>query len=157
MCFCDSNVLLRTFLWCFFLGKYYVREDSYQDSGSIKDVYKDYKKLTNSNFDKFIKNENGCIVSFLELVTKVNFSTENEKIKYAKAVCIEKIYFLRTLNLVMPCHFLANLVQSYRSGSKTLSMAKWMEEIGRCGSFGKPGWWYRCLFWQHWLMSKYVV
>ena len=124
MCFCDSNVLLRTFLRCFLLDKYYIREDSYQDSGSIKDVYKDYEKLTHLNFDKFIKSRNGCIVSFLEGVTEINFSTENEKIKHAKAVCIEKIYFLRNLNLVMPCHFLANLVQSYTSGSKTVSVVK---------------------------------
>ena len=117
MCFRDSNVLLRTFLWYFLLGKYYIREDGYQDSASIKDVYKDYEKLTNLNFDKFIKNRNGCIVLFLEGVNGMNSSTENEKIKYAKAICIEKIYFLKNLNLVMPCHFLTNLAQSYTSGS----------------------------------------
>ena len=111
MCFRDSNVLLRTFLWYFLLGKDYKREDGYQDSSRIKDFYKDYEKLTNFNFDKFIKNRNGYIVSFLDGVTGMNFSTVNEKIKYAKAVCIEQIYFLRNLNLVMPCHFLTNLVQ----------------------------------------------
>ena len=50
------------------------------------------------------------------------FCTENEKIRYATAVCIEQIYFLRNLNLVMLIHFLTNLVQSYTSGSKTVSV-----------------------------------
>ena len=44
------------FLKYFLLRKYYVKEDSYQDSGRIKDVYKDYENLMNLNFDKFIKN-----------------------------------------------------------------------------------------------------
>ena len=75
------------------------------------------------NFDKFIKNGNGCTVSFLEGVTGMNFSTENEKIKYAKVVCIEQIYFFKKLNLVMPCHFLTNLVQLYTSGLTIVSVS----------------------------------
>lgn len=38
------------------------------------------------------------------------------------ACCIEQIYFLRNLNLVLPYNFVANLIQSYTAGSKTVSV-----------------------------------
>ena len=54
-------------------------------------MYKDYEKLTNLNFDSFIKNRNDCIVSYLEGATGIDLSTENKKIRYATAASFEQI------------------------------------------------------------------
>ena len=110
----------RKFLFYVYLstGKFYVKEEIYADGSQTKNYYKSYEKVTNVDCNKYIICRNKYLVSFLEGVTGMSFVMENEKITIAAGVCIEQIYLLWNFNLVMPYHFLANLVQLYTPGGQ---------------------------------------
>ena len=124
-------------------GRFYVKEETYADGSQPKNDYKSYKKVINLDCNKYIVSRNKCLVSFLEGVAGMSFVKENRKIKIAAAVCIEQIYFLQNFTLVMPCHFLANLVQSYASGSKTVSVVN--GKITPGGSYATLNEWMRSM------------
>ena len=104
------------------MGKLFVRTEVIKDGDVIKNAYKDPAYLFSMNSEIYSEQRNSLLVSFLSGVTGMDYKRENEKIKFSIASCIENIYFLRNLNLVLPYTFVANLVQSYTSGSKTVSV-----------------------------------
>ena len=104
------------------LGKHYVKEEVYLEDITIKDSYKNPAYLQRFNPSEYIKKASPFVVSFLTGVTGMDFSQENEKVKFAVSSCCEQISYIRNLNLVLPCSFLTNLIQSCTSGSKTVSV-----------------------------------
>ena len=77
-------------------------------------------------------------------LSDVNLDHQSNKIRYSFALLVEMNYYLRDLTLVLPFSFRGNLVQSYISGSKTVTTVngktaptggdstykRWIEEKG---------------------------
>ena len=59
---------------------------------------------------------------FLSGMSGLDYNIETNEVKYTFAATIELCYYLRNLQLVLPHSFLANLVQSCISGSKSVSV-----------------------------------
>ena len=104
------------------LGDVLVSQSCYDDGQSIQSLYRDRNFLSNLDPLPYIETRNKFLNSFLLGVTGLNLQEETSKVKFAFAKCIETIYFLRNLNLILPYNFVASLVQSYTSGSKTVSV-----------------------------------
>ena len=88
----------------------------------MKGLYKDDKFLTNLDSLKYLGDRNQLLLSFIDGCSNLFYQKQtNATTLYAVAVTVEMIYFLRNFNLVLPHCFLINLIQSFVSGSKTVS------------------------------------
>ena len=95
----------------------------YSDGLAIKSKYKDVEFLLDFDILKYIKERNILLVRLLCGLAGFDiYEVDKKEIRYAFAVTVEMIYYLRNFNLVLPCSFLSNLVQSCISGSKSVSV-----------------------------------
>ena len=94
----------------------------YNDGKSLEAVYKQPKFLIDLNILSFIKKRNILLVKFLCGLSHRKLESESKSVVYTFACTIEMCYNLRNMNLVLPNSFLANLVQSCISGSKSVSV-----------------------------------
>jgi len=105
------------------IGRRLLSPHVYGDGLAIKSKYKDTEFLVNFDILKYIKERNMLLVRLLCGLSGFDvFSVEKKEIRYAFAVTIEMLYYLRNFNLVLPCSFMSNLVQSCISGSKSVSV-----------------------------------
>ena len=122
-----------------------LRKTFYEDGKEISSFYKDFEKLKELDFNRYIEKRDRCVVGFLEGASGISIKGDTTtQIQFATCSIIESIYFLRNFNIVLPYSFLINLEQSLVSGSKTVtavngkispgdsytSVQKWLNEQG---------------------------
>ena len=89
---------------------------------SISSCYKDTGFLKTLDPDEYIWKREPLLTSFLSGVTGHNLNTTiKQQTLYVYAIMIESIYHLRNQNLVLPFSFLSNIIQTFISGSKTVT------------------------------------
>ena len=104
------------------IGKTFLKEDIFRDGVMIKSHYKNERFLSTLNLKDYLKERNQMLLSFINGCCNISYEhEEHEVLLYSLASTVEMIYFIRNLNLVLPCSFLVNLQQSFVSGSKTVS------------------------------------
>ena len=111
----------------------------------MKSCYKNLNTLATLNSGEFLKDRNQLLLSFINGCCNIEYQSQYKSlILFSVSVAVEVIYFIRNLNLVLPHCFLLNLMQSFVSGSKTVSSLngkispsggyttykKWLEEKG---------------------------
>ena len=105
------------------VGSKCVQKKVFNDGKTIQNKYKDSEYLSTLNSKQFIKERNQLVVSFICACANIQIEDQkNKNFIYAVAVAVEIIYYLRDLNIILPHCFLINLVQSFVSGSKTVSV-----------------------------------
>ena len=90
---------------------------------SIKSFYK-YTQFLSMFLDskEYLSNRNQMLLSFINGCCNIEYSEQNNKLMlFTISILVEIFYFIRNLNLVLPHCFLVNLLQSFVSGSKTVS------------------------------------
>ena len=122
-----------------------VNKNIYEDGKEISNVYKDFEKLKELDFNSYIEGRDRCVVGFLEGASGISIKGDTTtQIQFAACSIIESIYFLRNFNIILPYSFLMNLEQFLVSGSKTVtavngkisvggsytSVQKWLNEQG---------------------------
>ena len=71
---------------------------------------------------EYLAERNQMVLQFLNGCCNTNYEDQtNTATLFAIAVTVEMIYFIRNFNLVLPHCFVVNLLQSFVSGSKTIS------------------------------------
>jgi len=89
------------------IGRRLLSPHVYGDGLAIKSKYKDTEFLVNFDILKYIKERNMLLVRLLCGLSGFDvFSVEKKEIRYAFAVTIEMLYYLRNFNLVLPCSFM---------------------------------------------------
>ena len=104
------------------IGNKVISNSCYNDGLTLQSLYKDKDVLANLNPVFYIKKHDQYLVSFLLGVTGIDIYKEKSKVTFSFAKCLEMIYYLRNMNLALPYSFVENLIQSYTSGSKTVSV-----------------------------------
>ena len=111
----------------------FLMEKIREDGVSLKSKYKDTTYLKTLNSKEFVRDRNRLLLSFICGAVDINFEEQtNRSFLYAIAVTIEMMYFLRNLNLILPHCFMLNLVQSFTSGSKTVTNMNGKVTPGAC-------------------------
>ena len=101
----------------------FINSKIYEDFLSLKGYYKDENYLKNRNTKKYLEERDQLILEFLSGCCNVDYKEQSNNIMlFTIAVTIEMIYFIRNLNLILPYCFLINLLQSFVSGSKKVSI-----------------------------------
>ena len=73
---------------------------------------------------EYLAERNQMVLQFLNGCCNINYEDQtNTATLFAIAVTVEMIYFIRSFNFMLPHCFVANLLQSFVSGSKTVSTA----------------------------------
>lgn len=139
---CDHDDIINpttNTLWeklMFLLGEKLCRENIYKNGlGKCKDT----KFLTDLDISKFIKEGNSLLVMFIFGFSGIDLNQESNEVKYALAQTLELCYYLRNLHLVLPYSFLANLVQSCISGSKSVAVVNGKTSPGEIIPHSKTG------------------
>ena len=105
------------------VGSKCVQKEVFNDGRTIQNKFKDSEYLPTLNSKQFIKERNQSVVSFTCACANIWIEDQkNENFIYAVAVAVEMIYYLRGINIILPHCFLISLVQSFVSGSKTVSV-----------------------------------
>ena len=102
----------------------FIAEDIYYDGLSIKSNYRETSYLSQLDSKQFLKERNEHLLSFICGAANIDIDVTQQKnttFLFAVATTVEMMYFLRNLNLILPHCFVANLVQSFISGSKVVS------------------------------------
>ena len=100
----------------------FISKDVYEDGISLKSKYKDTSYLSTLESKDFLQERNKLLMAFICGSSNIEFENQTTApFLYAMAVAVEMIYFLRNLNLILPHCFMLNLIQSFTSGSKTVS------------------------------------
>ena len=69
-----------------------------------------------------LRERNQLVLQFINGCCNINYEDQtNTTTLFTIATALEMIYFIRNINLVLPHCFLVNLLQSFVSGSKTVS------------------------------------
>ena len=90
-------------------------------------MYKDVESLQTLEPKKFIderKSQNPLLVNLISSMIGVDISSvtnTNGKFLYSVCMIIESIYHLKNDNLILPHCFLVNLIQTFISGSKSVT------------------------------------
>ena len=72
---------------------------------------------------RFIKQRNGLLVEFLQGLSWRTFDHNvNGTAQFHTACVIESVYSLMNFNWILPNSFISNLIQTFISGSKTVSL-----------------------------------
>ena len=105
------------------IGARLIQKDIYKDGQDIKSLYKDPVFMKKINSEQYLAARNPLLMAFIDGCVNFRYNEANSTVLlFAYAVTIEMVYYLRNLNLVLPHCFLINLLQSFTSGSKTVSM-----------------------------------
>ena len=117
----SCSIKLQTLLCV--IGRKFVQKEIFHDGDSnVGAMYKNHKALANLDSRQYLNDRNQLLLSFLNGCVNFDYQVQdNPTTLYAVAVAVEMIYYLRNLNLVLPHLFLVNLIQSFVSGSKTVS------------------------------------
>ena len=93
--------------------------DIYQDGVNIMKEYKDMQMLKMIKPQRWLKQRNPLLLSFLNGVTGVTVDNSSEKKINAFTHIVEQIYYTRNLNIITPFSFRQNLVMYSSTHSKT--------------------------------------
>ena len=94
-----------------------------QKQGSqLSKKYKSVDHLTDIDPDSDITHYDAILVSFLEGLSSRGFLFLNTKTKFHVICIIEAIYSYCNFNWVLPYNFVSNLIQSFISGSKMVTV-----------------------------------
>ena len=105
------------------IGSKFINSKIYKDGLSLKGYYKDENYLKNINTKNYLEERDQLILEFLSGCCNVDYKEQSNNIMlFTIAVTIEMIYFIHNLNLILPYCFLINLLQSFVSGSKKVSI-----------------------------------
>ena len=73
-------------------------------------------------FKSYLLNRDPLLLSFLSNAVGLNVNLCNDQLKlYQLSVIVESVYHLRNQNMILPHCFVAKLIKTFISGSKTLS------------------------------------
>ena len=101
----------------------FIEKEVAKDGNELRSLYKQPNYLANLDSKSFLLNRNKLLVSFICAVAQIDLKDQDNKtFLYSLATAVEMIYFLRNQNLILPHAFLMNLVQSFISGSKVVSV-----------------------------------
>ena len=104
------------------MGEKFISKNIFKDGLELRSHYKDMEFLAELDSGKFLKDRNQLLLSFINGCCNLEYEMQSKSImSFSIAVTLEMIYFIRNLNLVLPHCFLLNLMQSFVSGSKTVS------------------------------------
>ena len=98
------------------IGKVFVGDLIGDEYNQIQSLYKNANYMSTLNTRSFLAERNLTLMSFLRSVLPQNRSD-----LYQLAMVVENIYHLKNSNLVLPHCFLSNLIQTFISGSKTVT------------------------------------
>ena len=105
------------------ISRTFVEGDIRNDGLNISSLYKNTAFLSTMNSKSFLQNRNQLLLDFITGAINFDYTKQdNSLVLYSLAVVVETVYLLRNMNLILPHCFLANLVQSFISGSKTVSL-----------------------------------
>ena len=93
--------------------------DIYQDGVNIMKEYKDMQMFKMIKPQRWLKQRNPLLLSFLNGVTGVTVDNSSEKKINAFTHVVEQIYYTRNLNIITPFSFRQNLVMYSSTHSKT--------------------------------------
>ena len=93
--------------------------DIYQDGVNIMKEYKDMQMFKMIKPQRWLKQRNPLLLSFLNGVTGVTVDNSSEKKINAFTHIVEQIYYTRNLNIITPFSFRQNLVMYSSTHSKT--------------------------------------
>ena len=93
--------------------------DIYQDGVNITKEYKNMQTLKMIKPQRWVKQRNPLLLSFLNGVTGVTVDNSSEKKINAFTHIVEQIYYTRNLNIITPFSFRQNLVMYSSTHSKT--------------------------------------
>ena len=93
--------------------------DIYQDGVNIMKEYKDMQMFKMIKPQRWLKQRNPLLLSFLNGVTGVTVDNSCEKKINAFTHIVEQIYYTRNLNIITPFSFRQNLVMYSSTHSKT--------------------------------------
>ena len=100
-----------------------VRPAMTRETYVFRNCYSDVSYLQNIDSKDFFKSCNSLLTSFLDGITgRMISSAVDTRFLFGYAVVIESIYHLKNSNLVLPHCFIANLMQTSISGSKTVTV-----------------------------------
>ena len=92
------------------------------DMKTIENDYKDVERLKSINSLEFIRARDPYLVRFFQSAVGVKLSPNTTRqVLFNFAVAIEAVYHLRNLNLILPHCFRVNLIETFISGSKTVT------------------------------------
>ena len=101
----------------------FIEEHIKSDGLQISSLHKSTSYLSNLNSTRFLLERNQLLLEFINGAIKFDYkSQDNSVLLYSLAMTVEMIYYLRNNNLILPHCFMANLVQSFIAGSKTVSV-----------------------------------
>ena len=98
------------------IGRTLVAPNIINEYPMLQSKYKDIPYMETLNTKDFLDERDGILVSFLRLLV-----LSSKQDSYQLAIAIESIYHLRNNNLILPHNFLANLIQTFVLGSKTVT------------------------------------
>lgn len=105
-----------------FIGRTILRPSLQADVEGIRNQYLQIDALTNVDLSHmFLQKCNKMLINFIASVSDRNVGTMDDTMIFRFCVCIESIYHLKNSNLVLPHSFLANIIQTTTSGSKTVT------------------------------------
>ena len=111
------SILLNT------IASLFIQQEIYDDGTDMKLWYEDIGYLEKLDSMSFLLQRNNVLLAFLSGCVNFNLSKQtNKTLLYASAVCVEMIYYLRNINLILPRSFSLNLPQMFVSSSKTTSV-----------------------------------
>ena len=100
----------------------FVSKEVSKDCLEISSVYKDINDLQTLDSKQFILARVPLLVNFIANVVGYSIErTTDHQYLFAFASTIENIYHLKNQNAILPHSFLINLIQSFVSGSKTVT------------------------------------
>ena len=113
----DDNVNLHVIKLVNLIGKKFVMKNL--KTTDLKELYKDTRNL---NSKQFLEKTNPILKSFLSSAIGVDLDrTTCSQYMFKFAVVIEGIYHLLNQNTILPHCFMLNLIETFISGSKTVT------------------------------------
>ena len=102
------------------VGKNVIRPMMLKEANELADLYKtDFLLMQSSR--NFLEKCNSILLAFIQSITNRRLNSLNIDKMFHFASVIEHIYHLGNYNLVLPHNFVANLIQTLTSGSKTVT------------------------------------
>ena len=98
------------------IGKVFVGDVIGEEYNTLQSCYKDASYMSSLHPRDFLNDRNKVLMSFLRSIVP---STRHYS--HQLAMIVESIYHLKNNNLILPHSFLANLIQTFISGSKTVT------------------------------------
>ena len=98
------------------IGKKFVGEAMPKETDDIQKLYKNITYLSTMTPSAFLADRNPTLLSFIRSIV-----CHKDPNSFQLASIVENIYNLRNNNLVLPHNFVTNLIQTFTSGSKTVT------------------------------------